>query len=213
MIEISMSELELFMQKGRYAAQYAWEHYDELSARKAKFTLYGPEAYGVGAGMPGKFVPQSVRKLMKQTRRKNYLVYELDDKYQLLRTVLVQNNEKVLYTYQCFELDGTMYCCPFLEGEKKMFRDEVLAIGPIGNRPQYLAFLRENSSIVQYFEYSAEDTMFVTTYAYSPTSIYSAHGYPVDCSAPIGALNSPVNRGCWKEPVAYTDFSQWFRRD
>ena len=119
MIEISMSELELFMQKGRYAAQYAWEHYDELFARKAKFTLYEPVAYGVGAGMPGKFVPQSVRKLMKQTRRKNYLVYELDDKYQLLRTVLVQNNEKVLYTYQCFELDGTMYGCPFLEGEKK----------------------------------------------------------------------------------------------
>lgn len=210
MRETSIEELNQFLLDGRRAAQYAWDHYDELASREKTYTLYGPENYGIGAGMPGQFIPQHARKLSKQTRRKNYMVYELDSEYALLRTISIQDYTKTVCTYHCFELDGVRYACSFDGEQRRFFRKEVLAIGYKDGRAQYLGFLREHSLIVQFFDYPSPEKMLVTTYSYSTVSKYSSHGYLVDHNAPIGALNSPVNCSSWEEELTDTDFSKWF---
>lgn len=210
MRKISIEELEQFIQTGRRVAQYAWDHYEELAAREKTYTLYGPYDYGIGAGIPGKIIPPRSRKLTKQTRRKNYLIYELDSGYKLLRVVAVWDQTKVECVYHCFDLDGVQYAYPFRGTEKKSFKREVLAVCNVGQRPQYLAYLRPNSTMVQFFDRINTEKMTVTTYSYTPTAKFTVHGYPVDHAAPLGALNSPVEMGCWDEPLAYTDFSSWF---
>lgn len=209
MHNITIEELEQLLQDGRRALQYAWEHYDELISRETIYTLYGPHHYGIDAGIPGKFIPQRVRKLSKQTRRKNYTTYELDSAYQLLCTTPIREHTIIDCVYYCFMLDGVQYACSFCNNEKKLFRDEVIAIKYEDNRPQWYAFLRSRSLIINYFDYSSPEKMNVSAYSYSPDSKYTMHGCLTDLNAPIGALNSPVNWGQWEEDIAYTDFSSW----
>ena len=54
---MNLTELKQLIQDGRDAMQYAWDHYEELVAREAVHILYGPSDYGIGAGIPGKFIP------------------------------------------------------------------------------------------------------------------------------------------------------------
>lgn len=210
MHEINMEYLDQLILDGRSAAQYAWDHYEELIAREAVYTLYGPKDYGIGAAMPGKFISKRSRKLTKQTRRKDYIIYELDSNYKLLRTILMRNYTEVEHIYHCFELNGIQYACPFYGAQKKVLRKEVLAVGYSDAKPCFLGFLSEHSLVAQFFDYPSHDKMIVTTYSYSKVSKYSSHGYPVDYSAPIGTLNSPVNCGTWEEEMTDTDFSKWF---
>lgn len=210
MYEISVNEIDQFLRDGRQVAQYAWDHYEELVTREKMYTLYGPYEYGIGAGIPGKFIPSNSRKLTKQTRRKNYVIYELDSSFRLLRTVTVRDYTKVESTYHCFDYDGVQYAYPFRGTDKKSFKREVLAIRTVDQKPQYWAAIGPNSVLVHFFEHIDSERMAVTLYSYTPTARFTVHGYPVDHSAPIGALNSPVERGYWEEPAAYTDFSAWF---
>ena len=191
-------------------AQYAWDHYEELVAREKKYTLYGPYDYGIGAGMPGKFISPNSRKLTKQNRRKNYVIYELDSSFRLLRTVAIRDYAKVECIYHCFEYEGVQYAYPFRGTDKKPFKDEVLAVFTKEQQPQYLAWLSPNSVMVQFFDYVCPEKMAVTTYSYTPTAKFTVNGYPVDHSAAIGTLNSPVERGHWEEKPTYTDFSAFF---
>lgn len=211
MCEISLDKLEQLRQKGEFLAHYAWEHYEELAARGKVYTLYGPYDYGIGAGMPGKFIPQRSRKLTKQTRRKNYLIYDLDCEFRLLRVTSVRDYTRVESIYHCFELDGVQYAYPFRGTEKKYFKGEVLAVCNVEGKPQYLAFMRPNYLLIEFFEHINPEKMMVTLYAYAPNAKITVHGYPVDNSAPIGALNSNVERGCWEEVPTNIDFSQWFK--
>lgn len=210
MHEISVEYLDQLLLDGRSAAQYAWDHYEKLTKREAVYTLYGPSEYGIGAAMPGKFISKRSRELKKQTRRKSYIIYELDSNYKLLRTTLIRNYREIETVYHCFELNGIQYACPFYGTKKKFTRDEVLAVGYSGAQPCFLGFLSEHSLLAQFFDYESHNKMIVTTYSYSTVSKYSSHGYPVDFTAPIGALNSPVNRGTWEEEITDTDFSKWF---
>ena len=210
MYEISIEFLDQLLLDGRSAAQYAWDHYEELTKREAVYTLYDPREYGIGAAMPGKFISKRSRELKKQTRRKNYIIYELDSNYKLLRTTLIRNYTEIETVYHCFELNGIQYACPFYGTKKKFTRDEVLAVGYNGAQPCFLGFLSEHSLLAQFFDYESHDKMIVTTYSYSTVSKYSSHGYPVDFTAPIGAQNSPVNCGTWEEEITDTDFSKWF---
>ena len=211
MIDLTMEDLKQLLADGRRAAQYAWDHYEELTARKATYTLYGPHAYGTGAAIPGKFISKRDRNLTLKTRRKQYLVYELDHEYKLLRVrhVFDQIRDPL---YECFELDGIQYACPFVVNRKKLERDEVLALSYQDGKPHYLGFLGENSIIAQFFEYVSQEKVLVSTYSYNPISEYTFHGYLTDPDAPPGALNSAANRACWEEEPRYTDFSEWFRK-
>lgn len=212
MREISLNELKQFLQKSEEIAHYAWQHYEELVAREKTYTLYGPYDYGIGAAIPGNFIPQRSRKLTKQTRRKHYVIYDLDNDFKLLRAIAVRDYTKVECIYHCFESDGVLYAYSFRGTEKKPFKEEVIAVCNVDQKPQYLAFLDTYRVFIQFFEHISPEKMMVTAYSYTPFSKLSGQGYPVDYSAPIGALNSPVERGYWEEVPAYTDFSQWFRK-
>lgn len=211
MIDLTLEDLKQFLSDGRRAARYAWDHYEELTARKAAHTLYGPYEYYIGAAIPGTFIAKNARNLTLKTNRKQYLMYELDSEYNPLRTTHVINLVHDS-AYEHFELDGIQYAYPFVCNKKKIERDEVIALSYKDGKPYYYAFLRKNVVYVDFYEYVSPEKVFVTEYCYNRVSEYSAHGYPTDFDAPVGALNSPASRVCWEEEPIYTDFSQWFRK-
>lgn len=210
MIDLSLEDLKQILLEGRRARQYARDHYEELAAREAVYTLYGPYAYGTGAAIPWGYTPKRARELTLKTRRKKYNVYELDSEYKLLRVRQVFNgvNDN---TYQCFELDGIQYGCPFLFNKKENSYIEVMALSYKDGKPYYSGFLAENVLFAHFFEYVSQKKVLITEYAYNPVSKYTLHGYLTDPDAPIGALNAAANRLCWEEEPVYTDFSLWFR--
>ncbi len=211
MIELTLDDLKQLLLDGRRARQYAWEHYEELAAREATYTLYGPYAYETGAAIPGSYTPKRARNLTQKTRRKKYTTYELDHEYRPLRVTQVLDSEDT-NTFHFFELDGIQYACPFWPNKKKEGCGHVVAVGYKDGKPYYYAFLSENVLFVRFCEYIAQGKALMTEYGYHPVSKYTVHGYPTDPEAPIGALNSAAYRVCWEEEPAYTDFSQFFQK-
>lgn len=211
MIDLTLEDLKQLLLDGRRAAQYAWDHYEELAARKAVYTLYGPYAYGTGAAIPWSYTPKRARDLTLKTRRKKHMIYELDSEYKLLRATQVLDAEDI-NAYHCFELDGTQYACPFLPNQKKAGYGNVIALGCKDGKPYYYAFLSRNVLFVRFCEYVSQGKAIMTEYGYNPVSKYTLHGYLTDPDAPIGEPNSAATRICWEEDPVYTDFSQWFRK-
>lgn len=211
MIDLSLEDLKQLLLDGRRAAQYAWDHYEELTARESTYTLYGPYAYGIGAAIPGEFISKRERILTPKTRRKKYIIYELDSEYKLLRTRHVFNSVNDT-TYQCFELDGIQYAYPFSFDQKRVGRDEVLAVSYKDGKPYYLGFLSKNVVIANFFEYVSPEKVLVSVYYYNPVSKYTSQGHLTDPDAPLGAINSAAERVCVEQEPMYTDFSQWFRK-
>ena len=210
MIELTLEDLKQLLLDGRRARQYAWDHYEELAAREAAYTLYGPYTPSAGAAIPWGYTPKRARNLSLKTRRKDYIIYELDSEYKLLRVRLVLNSVND-YTYHCFELDGVQYFCPFLFNRKKESRDNVVAMNYKDGKPYSYALLSQNVLFVQFCEYVSPGKALMTEYAYNAVSEYTVDGYPTDPEAPIGALNSAATRVCWEEEPIYTDFSKYFR--
>ena len=70
---LHMEDLKQLLSDGRRAAQYAWDHYEELTAREAVYTLYGPYEYGIGAAIPGNTIPMRSRSLTLKTNTKPLL--------------------------------------------------------------------------------------------------------------------------------------------
>ncbi|MGN0755055.1 MAG: hypothetical protein ACI4ME_11410 [Aristaeellaceae bacterium] len=212
MYELSVAELKRMLQNGRRAEQYAWEHYEELASIQHVHTLYGPYVPGLGASIPCNTVtPKSARRLLTQTRRKDYIIYHLDDHYQLLRTIQVQDYTKITRVYHHFELDGIVYAYPFRGYEKKHAESKVHFFRYLDGKPVCYGVAYSNFVFCQFYEYVDENRMLVTTYRYFPTAKYTVHGYPVSEDAPIGALNSSVQRTFYEEIPESTDFSRWFK--
>ena len=211
MIDLTLEDLKQLLLDGRRARQYAWDHYEELVAREAVYTLYGPYAYETGAAIPGSYTPKSTRNLTLKTRKKKYLIYELDSEYKLLRVTQVLDSVSI-NTYHCFELDDIQYACPFLPNQKKEGFGHVVAVSYKDENPYHYAFLSQNVLYVDFFEYVSQEKVLITEYAYNPVSKYTLHGYLTDPEAPIGELNSAANRVCWEEEPVYTDFSRFFQK-
>lgn len=209
MINLTLEDLKQLLSDGRQAKQYAWDHYEELAAREAVYTLYGPYAYGTGAAIPWSYTPKRARNLTLKTRRKKYNIYELDSNYQLLRVTQVLDSVST-NTYHCYKLDGVQYACPFVPNRKKEGYGDVLALSYKEGKPYYSAFLSPNVLFAHFFEYISHEKVRITEYAYNPVSEYTLHGYLTDPNAPIGALNSAAQRLCFEEEPMYTDFSQLF---
>ena len=210
MIELTVEDLKKFQSDGNHAAEYAWNHYEELAVRKAAYALYGPYAYGTGAAIPWGYTPKKARTLTLKTRRKKYNLYELDTEFKLLRVTQVLDS-KSINTYHCFELEGIQYACPFMPNQKKMGFGNVIALSYKSGKPYHSAFVSRNALFVHFFEYVSPEKVLITEYAYNPVSKYTLHGHLTDPEAPIGALNSAVQRLCFEEEPMYTDFSQWFK--
>lgn len=211
MIDLTLEDLKQLLLDGRRARQYAWDHYEELVVREAVYTLYGPYAYHAGAVIPWSYTPKRARNLSLKTRRKKYLIYELDSEYKPIRIREVFDSVRD-YAYECFELDGILYACPFVFDRKEMGCSEVIALSCKDGKPYYYAFLNENVLFVRFCEYVPQGKALMTEYGYNPVSKYTLHGYLTDPNAPIGELNSAAHRVCWEEEPVYTDFSQWFRK-
>ncbi len=226
MHEITLDEMRQLLAKGRTVRQFAIDHYEELVARKHTYTLYGPYAHFLGASIPcNTVVPKRARKLMHKTRRKEYVIYELDGQYKVLRIIKVNKHPRVDVIYHHFELDGIVYAFStngtMRDGEISPFLRHGDANKDIGTEIQFLRF--ENGKpvsygsldrcfvFVQFYEYVDDAQMMVTTYRYTPDAKYSMDGYPTDPEAPVGAPHSLVHRRCYMEASEDTDFSRWFK--
>lgn len=210
MKELNLDDLKQLLLSGRRAMQYAWDHYEELSAREPAYILYGPYGYGIGAAIPGEITPKSLHNLTEKTRRKSYLIYELDSEYRLLRVRHIEhlvNNR----TYLCFELDGVQYACPFAYDRKEETGHSlVFAQSWKDGKPYYYGSLSEGSILTHFFEYPSQEKVLVTAYYYYPVAKYTGYGYLTDHNAPIGEPSSPGQKSCWEEAPRYTNFSQFF---
>lgn len=211
MYEIGIDGLQKLMKEGRSAAQYAWDHYEELAARKHTYTLYGPYAYHIGAGVPSKMTHKSARRLLKSTRRKDYLAYELDENYKILRTISVMNYTEVECVFHHFKIGNATYAYPFSGNGKALYNDEINVLHYSNGIPTYFGLVSQNFIFAQFYEYVESNKMLVSTYRFSSKAEYTRYGYPIDWSAPLGAVNSPVDRHCTEEVPEYIDFSHWFK--
>lgn len=211
MYEIGIEELQKLLKDGRKAAQYAWGHYEELAARKHTYTLYGPYTYGIGASIPSKLTPKHARILSKNTRRKNFHIYELDDDYRVIRTISVINHTEVECVYHHFAFGELIYAYPFRGTTKEMFTDTISALKFSDKKPVFYAEISKNSLFAQFFKYISTQKMLFDEYCYYPISKYSVYGYPVNQNAPVGALDSAASRLCTEEIPEYIDFSHWFK--
>lgn len=212
MIDLTLEDLKQLLSDGRHAREYAWNHYEELVTREPAYTLYGPYAYGTGADIPGGFTPKRARNLSLKTRRKKYIIYELDNEYKLLRATQVLDS-KSINTYHCFERNGVRYACPFLPDEKHLGFGNVIALSCKDGKPYYSGFLAKNVLIATFFEYVSAEKVLITEYTYNPVSKYATQGYLTDPDAPINAPNAAAQRLCYEEEPMYTDFSQWFQTE
>lgn len=211
MHNLRIETLQELLENGRKAVKYAWEHYDNLKERGSTYTLYGPYSYGIGAGLPCELTPKHERKLSKQTRRKHYTIYELDSNYNLLRVISMRDYTSIECIYYCFTLDGVQYAYPFRQDQKCLFKDEAFAIRYENSKLQYMGIISRNYIHANFYEHVSDERVIVNSYVLSTVAQHTVHGYPVDWGAPIGALNSPVQHGCWEENVVSTDFSQWLK--
>ena len=65
MYEIGITEIQQLFLEAREAAKYAREHYIDFASREHSYTLYGPEAYNLGASVPSSLTSTRARKLLK----------------------------------------------------------------------------------------------------------------------------------------------------
>ncbi|MBQ5601940.1 MAG: hypothetical protein IIU77_03850, partial [Clostridia bacterium] len=173
MKDLNIEDLKQLLSDGIQARQYAWDHYEELVAREAVYTLYGPYDYGIGAATPGKLIPKASRVLTLKTRKKSYMTYELDGEYNLIRVNRVLNSKQG-GTHHCFELNGIRYACPFRYNQKEIARrDEVLSVGYNDGKPYYYGTLGEHFVLANFYEYVSPEIMHVIGYSYHPVSGYS----------------------------------------
>lgn len=226
MYGISMNELQQLLLDRSKAHQYALDHYDELVGRKHTYTLYGPHAHWLGASIPCNTVtPKQARHLLHKTRRKNYVIYHLDEHYQVIRTIIILDYTKVDIIYHHFEIDGVVYACgfsgsmqdgeihpsPLREARISVLDDMVLFLKFQDGKPICYGNLSNTMVFVQFYEYISPERMLVSTYRYWPSAERSIYGYPIDPTAPIGALNSSVHQRFYEEAAEDTDFSRWFK--
>lgn len=214
MYNATYDELDELLLEGNKARAYAWDHYEYLNTRECVYRLYGQYSGGVGAGMPGTLTSKRARQLTKQTRRKDYLIYELDDNIKLIRVISIRDYTKTEMIYHCFEYLGTLYAVPFRGTNKTLTSSQTIVVKYFNNKPSYLGFVSGASGahlLAHFYEYPSDETAHVTCYGYSPNAQFTVHGYPVDKTSPIGSLSSPADRGTWVEEIRFTDFSQWLK--
>lgn len=211
MYEMDIDGLDNLMAKAREGLNYARAHYDELDAREHSYVLYGTLEPPLGACMPSNLVPRSCRNLRKTTRRKEYTIYQLDEAFRVLRTIDMAFYSKVDDVCHHFELNDMVYACPFSRGKKEQLGNRIHAYKFKDGKPVFFMDCMKNYLYAEFCEYVSEDKMIVTRYSYWPNSKYTQFGHLADRSAPLGAVNSPVQWSCREEVPAYIDFSHWFK--
>ena len=208
MYEISMEDLKQLLKNRLIAKQYALDHKEELTSREHSYVLYGSYVPGIGASIPCNTVtPKRARTLVHKTRRKDHIIYHLDENYKVLRTILVLEN-KVRHIYHHFELGETVYVYTY---ESRVLNDEVQFFRYVEGKPVCYGNILSNFVFVQFYEHIDNNRMLVTSYRYTPGLKRTVFGCLPNPEAPIGAPDSYVQRDCYEGTAEDTDFSRWFK--
>lgn len=211
MVHTTYDEMNEILAVASAAYEYAWQHYDELNARKAVYTLYGPSSYGLGAAFPAGSTKPRERKLLKKTKRKCYTKYELDANYQVLRVSAVENDNRIDCTHHVFDFNGHQ-CAVVFRGDEKRFYDYCVdMIKFVDGRPAYCAIAHPAYLFLEFYQYVTDETVVLTQYGYYPTCERTSAGLLPDWDAPFNAPNSPVKVWCSEEqPRQSIDLAKWF---
>lgn len=207
MNSIDYDTMNKLIMSGNSAYEYAWSNYEMLSQRKAAYVLYGPPTNYLGVLAAGHLTPAKERKVKKETRRKRYIQYELDENYHILRIRHMRDYDKTECTYHIFEQNGIVYGCPFYQDQKIRYPAKTVAVKYTGEKPEYFAMTSHNYLCVDYYEYPLPNRVKTTCYLYLPMSIYSAAGVRRSEDAPFGSTNSPVTIDQSEEEYNHIDFS------
>lgn len=209
MIEICYADMHRMITDGCSAYEYAWRYYDKLVKRSACYTLYGPSTNYLGVMAAGHLTPAKERHIQKTTRRKNYIMYELDQNFHVLRIRHMKNYNEIDCTYHLFERNGVIYGRPFFQDQKIAYPGEMMAIKYSDGRPQYFAMTRPNYLCVDFYEYPQSNRVSTTCYLYHPASKYTSAGIPASWDSPFGTQNSPVTLDILEEEYCHINFEEW----
>ena len=212
MYAISYSVLDQILHGALEAFQYAQNQYDELSKREIFYTLYGPEAYGIGAASPSHLVSTRERKLSPKTKRKAYTVYELDINYKLLCNRIVDAGA-IDCSYYHFELNDVRYAVSFLGLNNQIYTNVIHCLKLENGRPLFYAEASPSMLYVEFYEPQLRNGTLknmVTSCWYYPNRSVSERGIPLSRTAPIGEINSPVTVEFYEMVLPDIDFTQWF---
>lgn len=208
MIKIGYPEMYELIKKGCTAFDYARDHYEELNARPTVHELFGPPSHGLGALAAGHLTPPKERLLKRKTRRKKYVIYELDEAFRVIRIKHIGKEGKVQCTYHLFELDGIVYARAFLGETNRFYTHKTHAIKYSGGQPLYYAQTSPNYLCIDLYEYPCSNRVKTTCYLFLPASKNTAAGVPVCWEAPLGSNNSPVTLDYFEEEYHYLDFEK-----
>ena len=211
MVSVNYDILNELIACGNWAYEFAWANYEMLNNRNASYVLYGPPTNYIGVMAAGHLTPARERKVLKQTRRKNYIMYEFDQYFQILRVRHVCNYNQIDCTYHMFEHNGVIYGCPFWQDKKIRYPAKTVAVMYDRDRPVYFAMTSREYLCVDYYEYPQPDRVKTTCYLYLPTCTYSSTGLQISKDAPFGAQNSPVTIDFCEEEYNHIDFSLHFK--
>jgi len=207
MYELSLEDLKELHKTRPSVIQYAMDHKEELLAREHSYVLYGPYHHALGASVPCNTVSaKRTRALVKKTRRKDYVIYHLDENYHVLRTTGVLDNA-VRHTFHHFELDGVVYAYSYEWGLNLEVRFLKFAEG----KPISYGMISNGHVFTQFYEYMDDKRMLVTNHRYYPVLERTIYGGIPNPEAPIGDPDSCAERYCYEKPAEDTDFSRWFK--
>lgn len=188
------------MRDSKAAYQYAEEHFDELMARPIAKVLYGPPAYGPGAAIPSRhFVSDAARNLKTSTRRKQYKLYAIGSKGDILYSKSIRKNGTVDCTYIHFWMGNTNYARGFLGDENKFYTNIVFSSQYVADRAICFAMADPERIYVEYFSDRLDANGVPKTlcrwYDYYPNRIVSEEGMILSKDEPFGSPKSPVKMG------------------
>lgn len=206
MLELTYEYMEQMIQNGYIAHQYAWDHYEELNSRICVRTLYGPPSPYLGILAAGHLTPAKDRTIMKNTKRKKYLRYELDENNQIIRIREMKNYSVVNCTHHIFQLNGVTYARSFFEERKIPYNDRTFAIRYDNGRPCSFAITQKNYLCMDFYEYPQQDIVRTTCYLYLQGWETTRPEYRRSRDVPMGTAGSPVVIETFEETYQHFDF-------
>lgn len=208
----TLTELEELLAVCQRAIQFAQDHRVVIESRPHVYTLYGPPSDLVGACAPCRsLTPIRERKLMRSTSRKDYMIYELDEKYMPIRNIRVADN-RLLYSFHHFDYEGFRFAFNYGKYPQAVDRARIFGTKYENGKPVLFVAAQWGSLCALYFEYLSNERMEVSDYNMKAKKSRIPRDIPLDWEAPFGTENSPVQVCSYEDSVCYTDFSKWFEQ-
>ncbi len=208
------SFFEKLIKDSQIAFEYADEHFDQLMARPVAKVIYGPAVYGPGIAIPSRvFVPDKARELSEKNRRKQYRLYALDERGDILYSRAIRKNETIDCTYLHFWLGDTNYARAFYRDQKIFYNNIVFGTHYDNGNPVYFSMVDPDRVYVECFSPrctdSGDEKIHCRWFDYYPSRQVSECGIILNKEAPFGAPNSPVSVGVAIFDPVNSDLNKW----